>query len=341
MQYVSLGRTGVQVSPLCLGTMNFGTTTDQIEAFNIVDTAIERGINAIDTANIYGRGRSEEIVGEALHRNGKRARMVLATKVHVSMDDSDPNAANNHRRHIIEQCHASLQRLQTDHIDLYYIHRSSTQIPIDETLRALDDLVRDGKVRYIGTSDFAAWKIIESLWVAKEYGQNRFVCEQSAYHLLDRRAERELLPMAQSYGIAVLAWSPLAGGLLSGKYQRDAMRPEGARFQRSSEADEWGTRHFTPAAFDAVEALTTLASEKGCTPTQLALAWCYQQPGVVGPVLGPKTLAQFEEQLGALEVTITDADRQRIDQICPPGKVIVPYYIDDAFADFRPHRFRW
>lgn len=341
MQYVSLGRTGVQVSPLCLGKMNFGTSTDQNEAFNIIDTAIERGINTIDTANIYGRGRSEEIVGEALQRNGKRARMVLATKVHVSMDDSDPNAANNHRRHIIEQCHASLQRLQTDYIDLYYIHRPSTQIPIDETLRALDDLVRDGKVRYIGTSDFAAWKIIESLWVSKEYGLNRFVCEQSAYHLLDRRAERELLPMAQSYGIAVLAWSPLAGGLLSGKYQRDAMRPEGGRFHGSSEGDMWAAQHFTPTAFDAVEAITTLSREKGCTPTQFALAWCYQQPGLVGPVLGPKTLAQFEEHLGALDVTITDEDRQRIDQICPPGKVIVPYYIDDAFADFRPHQFRW
>ncbi|NOK62945.1 MAG: hypothetical protein GFH27_549293n342 [Chloroflexi bacterium AL-W] len=341
MQYVSLGRTGLQVSPLCLGTMNFGSSTDQAESCNIIDAAIEQGINTIDTANIYGRGCSEEIVGEALHRTGKRTRMVLATKVHVSMDDSDPNAANNHRRHIIEQCHASLQRLQTDYIDLYYIHRPSTQIPIDETLRALDDLVRDGKIRYIGTSDFAAWKIIESLWVSKEYGLNRFVCEQSAYHLLDRRAERELLPMAQSYGIAVLAWSPLAGGMLSGKYKRDTDRPEGARFHASSESDEWAQRHFTPAAFDAVESITTMASEKGCTPTQLALAWCCQQPGVVGPVLGPKTLAQFEEQLGALHISITDEDRPRIDHVCPPGKAIVPYYIDDAFADFRPHQFRW
>lgn len=339
--YTNLGRTGIQVSPLCLGTMNFGSSTDPLESEKIIDAAIDSGINFIDTANIYGKGRSEEAVGSALAQNKKRKRIILATKVHVSMDDSDPNMSNNHRRHIIEQCHASLKRLRTDFIDLYYIHRPSTQIPIDETLRALDDLVRDGKVRYLGTSDFAAWKIIESLWVSKEYGLNRFVCEQSAYHLLDRRAERELLPMTQSYGIAVMAWSPLAGGFLTGKYKRDENRPANTRFAKNDEPNSWNGRHFIPDAFTVVETISDLAREKECTAAQFALAWCLQQPGIVGPVLGPKTLEQFQEQLGALQIEITESDKARIDEVSAPGSVIVPYYLDDAFADLRPHQYRW
>jgi aryl-alcohol dehydrogenase-like predicted oxidoreductase len=339
--YISLGRTGIQVSPLCLGTMNFGGATDQAESEKILDAAIDHGINFIDTANIYGKGRSEETVGAALANNQKRRRIILATKVHVSMDNTDPNASNNHRRHIIEQCEASLKRLRTDVIDLYYIHRPSTEIPIDETLRALDDLVRTGKVRYLGTSDFAAWKIIESLWVSKEYGLNRFVCEQAAYHLLDRRAERELLPMTQSYGLAVMAWSPLAGGFLTGKYDRDAKRPTDARFAESDKPNDWNDRHFVSDAFTVVETVNELAHEKGCSAAQFALAWCLHQPGITGPVLGPKTLAQFEEQFGALQIAVTDEDKQRIDEVSAPGKVIVPYYLDDAFSDLRPHRFRW
>jgi aryl-alcohol dehydrogenase-like predicted oxidoreductase len=341
MNYVSLGRTGVQVSPLCLGTMNFGTATDEAESAKIIDAAIDGGINFIDTANIYGKGRSEETVGVALKNNGKRNRIVLATKVHVSMDADDPNASNNHRRHIIEQCDASLKRLQTDFIDLYFIHRPSTQIPIDETLRALDDLVKAGKVRYLGTSDFAAWKIIESLWVSKEYGLNRFVCEQSAYHLLDRRAERELLPMAQSYGIGVLAWSPLAGGFLTGKYFRDGVRPPDSRFIKKDEPSDWDDRHFVPDAFTIVEIVGEIAREKNCSPAQFALAWCLNQAGMIGPVLGPKTFGQFEEQMGSLQVTITENDKNRINKVSTAGKAIVPYYLDDAYADLRPNKYHW
>lgn len=341
MNYVSLGRTGVQVSPLCLGTMNFGSATDEKESARIIDAAIDKGINFIDTANIYGKGRSEEVVGKALTNNDKRNRIILATKVHVSMDVGDPNASNNHRRHIIEQCDASLKRLQTDVIDLYYIHRPSTQIPIDETLRALDDLVKAGKILYLGTSDFAAWKIIESLWVSKEYGLNRFVCEQSAYHLLDRRAERELLPMTQSYGIGVLAWSPLAGGFLTGKYQRNGNRPNHSRFAETEKPNDWNDRHFVADAFTAVETIAEIAREKGCSIAQFALAWCLQQTGIIGPVLGARTFEQFEEQIGSLKIKITDEDRNRIDKVTPPGKVIVPYYLDDAFADLRPNQFNW
>jgi len=196
MKHRSLGRTGVQVSELCLGCMTFGAATEPKEAYSIIDRAIGAGINFIDTANMYSRGRSKEVTGEALKSNGKRPQIVLATTVHGRMSDDDPNAAGNSHRHIIEQCKTSLRRLQTDYIDLYQIHRPQPGIPIDETLRALDDLIRVGKVRYIGCSTFGAWQIVESLWVAKELGLNRFVCEQPPYNLLDRRIERELLPMA-------------------------------------------------------------------------------------------------------------------------------------------------
>src|ERR687893_78133 len=230
MEYRQLGRTGVQVSPLCLGCMMFGGKTGPEDSYAIIDRAIEAGINFLDTANVYSRGRSEEVTGAALKRNGKRQRIVLATKVHGNMADDDPNMAGNSRRHIVEQCEASLRRLQTDYIDLYQIHRPQPAIPIDETLRALDDLIRSGKVRYIGTSTFAAWQVVEALWIAKELGLNRFVCEQPPYHLLDRRIERELVPMAMTYGFGVIPWSPLAGGLLTGKYQRGETPPADSRF---------------------------------------------------------------------------------------------------------------
>lgn len=334
MEYRSLGRTGVQVSGLCLGCMMFGGRTDEAEAMVIIDRAIEAGLNFFDTANIYNHGRSEEILGRALKRNGKRSRIVLATKVHGRMDETDPNAWGNHRRHILEQCEASLRRLQTDYIDLYQIHRPSSKVPIDETLRALDDLIRVGKVRYIGTSTFAAWQILESLWVSKELGLNRIVSEQPPYHLLDRRIERELVPMAQTYGLALIPWSPLAGGFLTGKYRRGEPRLKGARLEEPS---EWHDRHFTDQAFQVLEVVEAMAKEKGCTPGQVALAWCAQQPGVTSPIIGPRTLEQLEDHLGALTVRITDEDRKRLDEVAPPGGMIVPYYE----ADFGPHTFRW
>src|SRR4028118_2076139 len=212
MEYRSLGRTGVKVSELCLGCMMFGGRTGEEDSFGIIDRAIDAGINFLDTANVYSRGASEEVAGKALEPKGKRDSVVLATKVHGVMDENDPNAGGNHRRHIMEQCEASLRRLGVDHVDLYQIHRPSSEVPIDETLRALDDLIRAGKVRYAGTSTFAAWQLVEALWAAKELGSNRFVTEQPPYHLLDRRIERELIPFAQTYGGALIPWSPLAGG---------------------------------------------------------------------------------------------------------------------------------
>jgi len=327
----TLGRTGTHVSTLCLGCMNFGGKTSEPDSMDIIDRALDAGINFLDTANVYSRGVSEQFVGKALARNGKRSRVVLATKVHGKMADDDPNASGNSRRHILEQCEASLRRLQTDYIDLYQIHRPRADTPIDETLRALDDLVRAGKVRYLGTSTFAAWQAVESLWVAKELGLNRFICEQPPYHLLDRRVERELIPMALTYGYAIIPWAPSAGGFLSGKYRRGEPRPKGVRFETT------GNLHFCDAAFDVLDVVEALAKEKGCTPLQVAVAWCANQPGVTSPIIGPRTMEQLDENLGAVNVSITDADKARLDKVAEPGRAIVPYYT----ADFGPHTYRW
>jgi aryl-alcohol dehydrogenase-like predicted oxidoreductase len=335
VDYRPLGRTGIRVSPLCLGAMMFGGKTSPADSAAIIDRALDAGINFIDTANVYNQGRSEEAVGEALQRNGRRSQVILATKVHGRMGD-DPNAMGNTRRHIIEQCEASLRRLKTDWIDLYQVHRPQPDVPIDETLRALDDLVRSGKVRYIGSSTFAAWQLVESLWVAKEYGLERFVCEQPPYNLLDRSIERELLPMAQAYGFGIIPWSPLAGGLLTGKYRRNAPPPEDSRYA-NLDANPLYRRRMNDAIWDVIEPLESLAREKGTTISRLALAWCIHQPVVTSPIIGPRTMEQLEDNLGALEVTITDEDRAAIDRIIPPGTHVAPYYE----ADWRAGAYRW
>ena len=227
MEYRSLGRTGAQVSALCLGCMNFGGRLQRADSIALMHRALSDGINFWDTADVYSRGISETIVGKALV--GKRDEVFLATKAFNKMGDG-PNDWGSTRYHLISACEASLKRLGTDHIDLYQLHRPHPAVPIDETLRAMDDLVTSGKVRYVGTSTFAAWQVVESLWASKELGLNRVVCEQPPYNLLDRRIERELLPMCRTYGLATIPWAPLAGGILTGKYRVGAARPESARY---------------------------------------------------------------------------------------------------------------
>jgi aryl-alcohol dehydrogenase-like predicted oxidoreductase len=333
MEYRPLGRTGVKVSPLCLGCMMFGAKTELSESMAIIDKAIDSGINFLDTANVYSRGRSEDFVGKALIRNNKRDRIVLATKVHGRMDDNDPNASSNHRRHIVQQCEASLKRLQTDYIDLYQIHRPQSEVPIDETLRALDDLIRAGKVRYIGTSTFGAWQVMESLWVSRELGLNRFICEQPPYNLLDRRVERELVPLAQTYGMALIPWSPLAGGMLTGKYKRDQPRNEG-RWKNGSEPNG---RPITDQVWNVIELVESIAAARGCTPSQFALAWVINQPGVTSPIIGPRTMEQLDDNLMAIQGRVSDDDKKKIDDLVKPGTHVMPYYE----ADFGPHKHRW
>ena len=329
-----LGRTGVKVSSLCLGCMMFGGKTTPEDSYAIIDRGLDAGINFLDTANVYSIGKSEEITGEALKRNGKRNSTVLATKVHGNMG-SGPNENGNSRRHIIEQCEQSLRRLQTDWIDLYQIHRPQSDIPIDETLRAMDDLVRSGKVRYIGASTFGAWQLVESFWVSKELGLNRFICEQPPYHILDRRIERELIPMAQTYGMAVIPWSPLAGGMLTGKYHRGEDPPEDSRWA-SYATNPMQRRRMNDRIYDALEALEPIVQAKGVSMSQFALAWAAAQPGVTSPIIGPRTMEQLEDNLKAVEVTITGDDRKAVDSIVRPGTHISPYYE----ADFGPHPFR-
>ncbi len=334
MEIRPLGRTGVKVSSLTLGCMMFGGKTAPGDSYDIIDRSLDAGINFLDTANVYSIGRSEEVTGEALKRNGRRHEVVLATKVHGKMGEG-PNQLGNSRRHIIEQCEQSLRRLQTDYIDLYQIHRPEPAIPIDETLRALDDLVRSGKVRYIGTSTYAAWQLVESLWVSKEYNLNRFVCEQPPYHLLDRRIERELVPMAQTYGFGVIPWSPLAGGMLTGKYRRGQEPPEDSRWAAYANNPAM-RRRMSDAMYDAVEPLEELAKEKGVTLSQFALAWCMSQPGITSPIIGPRTMDQLVDNLKAVDVEITPADMKAIDHIVRPGTHVSAYYE----AEFGPHPFR-
>lgn len=337
MEYRNLGRTGVKVSPLCLGAMNFGRVTEEADSIRIIDRAIDEGINFIDTANVYTRGASEIIVGKAL--KGKRDKVVLATKVFGGMDDDDPNARGGTRRHIIDQCHASLERLDTDYIDLYQIHRPSSDYPVDETLRALDDLIREGLVRYIGVSTFAAWQIVESLWVSKEYGLNRFVCEQPPYNLLDRRAEVELLPMAQSYGIGIIPWSPLASGRLTGKYKRGEDAPEGSRMAGMAKQGQGSMDDFfSEAIFDVIEGVEALATAQEVPVSQYALAWVTQQAGVTSPIIGPRTMQQLEDALASLDITISEDDQAKIDELIPPGTFVRDFY---SGADFGPSKYNW
>ena len=334
MEYRSFGRTGVKVSSLCLGCMMFGGRTEPADAAKIIDRALDAEINFLDTANVYNLGRSEEAVGAALKANGKRQDIFLATKVHWKMGEG-VNDWGNSRRHIIAQCDASLRRLQTDYIDLYQIHRPMPEIPIDETLRALDDLVHAGKVRYLGSSTFAAWQLVEALWVSKELGLNRFVSEQPPYNLLDRRVERELLPMAQTYGFGVIPWSPLGGGLLTGKYRRGQEPPEDARY-RDVENNPLLRHRMTDRIYDVVEGLEPIAAEKGVPLSQMALAWVMQRPGITAPIIGPRTMEQLEDNLAAVEVTFTEDELKRIDRVARRGEAVAPFYE----AAWGPHLYR-
>lgn len=324
MEYRRLGRTGLKVTPLCLGTMNFGPRTSEVESIEIIHQAIDAGINFIDTADLYGQplnegrgqGITEKIVGKAL--NGKRAKIILATKFFATMDRDNPNARGGSRLHVIQACEDSLRRLQTDYIDLYQMHRPDPEIPIDETLRALDDLIQAGKVRYIGTSSFAGWQLIESLWESDQLRLNRFVSEQPRYSLIDRRIENDVVPVAQKYGIAILPYSPLGGGILTGKYHHDQPFPEGTRAVDQAWG-EWATSFLSDKVYALVDVVQDLATVLESTPSQLSLAWVLQQPGVTSAIIGPRTTAHLEDNLGALEVSLDSEIIQRLDEASFPG----------------------
>lgn len=321
MKYRPLGSTGVRVSPLCLGTMMFGSwgNADHDESVSIIHAALDAGINFVDTADMYSSGESEEIVGKALS-GGRRDNVVLATKVHNPMGE-DVNARGNSRRWIVRAVEASLRRLQTDHIDLYQVHRPEPGTAIDETLGALTDLVRQGKIRYVGSSTFPASQIVEAQWTAERRGRERFVTEQPPYSILSRGVEAEVLPVAEKYGMGVMTWSPLAGGWLSGRYRKGA---ETAQSSRST----WMQQRFdmdnpaNAAKLDAADALGRLADDAGMSLVDLALGFVLAHPAVTAPIIGPRTMEQLQSQLGAAELVLADDVLDRIDEIVPPGRTL-------------------
>ncbi len=321
MDYRSLGRTGVMVSPLCLGTMNFGGPTGLEESIAIVNRALEAGINFMDTANSYNAGESERIVGQALKENGRRHQVVLATKVHTKIGPG-PNEGGTSRYHIVQACEDSLRRLQTDHIDLYQLHRPAPTVPQDETLRAFDDLIHAGKVLYVGCSNHPAWMVMEALAVSEQHHLARYISAQPPYNLLDRRSENELIPLCQRYGLAVLPWSPLAGGILAGRYPQEEI-PEDSRAARMS---EFFRARVTRRARQATEKLAEAAQVRGMTGAQLALLWIKDQPGITAPIIGPRTLAHLEGFLPVLDMTLAEADRPLFDEWVHPGNAVADFH---------------
>ncbi len=321
MEYRILGRTGVRVSPLCLGTMNFGGPTPEPASIRIIHQALDAGINFVDTANVYVQGESERVVGKAL-ADGHREKVILATKVHFPQSD-DPNDRGNSRRHIMQAVEDSLHRLQTDWIDLYQIHRPLFDVPQDETLRALDDLVHQGKVRYIGCSTFPAWMIMEALSISERYGLTRYVTEQPPYNLLDRRIENELVPLAQRYNLGLLPWSPLAMGILAGRYERTDDAPEGSRVARIG---SWAAERVTQRGIKAAQKVAAVSLDHGLTPSQLALLWVKDQPAVTSPIIGPRTETHLEDAIAVLEMNLESETAATLDKIVPPGTAIADFH---------------
>jgi len=311
MKHRTLGRTGIQVSPYALGTMMFGAmgNPDHAESIRIIHRALDAGINFIDTADVYSAGESEEIVGKALV--GRRDEVVLASKGHYPMGPG-PNSGGNSRRWIVKAVDDSLRRLRADHLDIYLMHRPDTTVDPEETLSALSDLVRAGKIRTIGGSTFPASEIVEAHWIAERRGLERFRVEQPPYSILNRGIEREVLPVAQRYGMGTMVWSPLGQGLLTGKYRKD--RP--ADTHRSGLMPQ----HFgDERKLAVVEQLVPLADKAGVPLTHLAMAFAIAHPGVTSAILGPRTMEQLDSLLCGAELTLDDEILDRIDEIAPPG----------------------
>ncbi len=313
----------MMVSPLCLGAMMFGRwgEPDHDESARIINRALDAGINFVDTADIYSRGESEEIVGKALE--GRRDEIVLATKFHGPMDvamgeTGNPLNRGNSRRWIVREVEASLRRLRTDWIDLYQVHRPERETDVEETLAALTDLQRQGKIRAFGCSTFPAADVVEAQWISQRRGLGRFVTEQPPYSILARGVEADLLPVAERYGMGVIPWSPLNGGWLTGRFRKGRDAPDNHRSQMMAGQSDL-SKPENQAKLDAAEALALLAEETGVTLVHLALAFVLQHPGVTAPIVGPRTMEQLETQLGATEVTLSTDVLDRIDEIVPPG----------------------
>jgi aryl-alcohol dehydrogenase-like predicted oxidoreductase len=310
VRYRPLGATGIQVSPYSLGTMMFGGAgnTDHDECVRIVHQALDAGINVVDTADVYSGGESEEIVGRALQ--GRRDDVVLASKVHYPMGE-EPNRRGNSRRWIMTAVEESLRRLRTDRIDLYQIHAQDILVAEDETLRALDDLVRAGKVLHIGCSNYAAYRLVDSLWTSRTRNLERFVTLQAEYSLVERSLEREHVPACRQWGLGILPWSPLAGGFLSGKYQQDQPPPPGTRLEKWKQRWE---RHDNARGWKILAELTAVAGELGATPAQTALAWLLHKPVVSSVIFGARSVQQLDDNVAAADLALSAAQLKRLDE---------------------------
>jgi aryl-alcohol dehydrogenase-like predicted oxidoreductase len=327
MEYRQLGRSGLRVSALSLGTMSFGDQgpgapvgmTDATGAARQIDLCLEAGVNLIDTADAYAAGVSEEILGKVLR--GRRDRLLLATKARFPTGDG-PNDAGLSRHHLIEACESSLRRLQTDHIDLYQVHQWDGQTPLEETLDALDTLVRQGKVRYVGCSNYSGWQVTKALGISDRRGLQRFVSQQIHYTLQAREAEYELVPVSLDQGLGILVWSPLAGGLLSGKYRRDRQAPEGSR--HLSDWDE-PPIYDEDRLYDIVDVLVEIGEGHGVSAAQVALAWLLGRPGVSSVVIGARTDEQLADNLAAADLELGEDDRARLDEVSAPP-LLYPYW---------------
>jgi aryl-alcohol dehydrogenase-like predicted oxidoreductase len=329
MEYRTLGSTGVKVSAYCLGTMMFGAwgNTDQDECVRMIHASLEAGVNFVDTADVYGEGESEEIVGKAL--KGRRDEVVLATKVHGQMGTGQ-NDRGNSRLWIMKEVENSLRRLGTDHIDLYQIHRPDPETNIEETLSALTDLVRQGKVRYLGCSTFPAFQIVEAQWSSERRMLERFVCEQPPYSIFVRHVESDVLPVCQSYGMGVIVWSPLAGGWLSGKYRRGEV-PRDSRAVRYAERGSPIARRYDPSQpenqrkLDLVEDLAVVADKAGISLTALSIAFPLAHPAVTSAIIGPRTPQQLQELLDVADVRLESETLDAIDDLVRPGSVVYDF----------------
>ncbi|WP_306061852.1 aldo/keto reductase [Natronococcus wangiae] len=313
MEYTTLGETGLEVSRFCLGCMNFGSGEpwmigDEAQSREVIDRALELGINFFDTANVYSRGESEEIVGRALEPY-ERDELVIATKVFGRMGDG-PNRQGLSRKHVFDQCRASLDRLGTDYIDLYQIHRWDESTPLEETLHALDSLIGEGRVRYVGASTMSAYQFTRALYTAGVENVERFVCMQPEYNAVDRHEEANLLPVCEGEGIGVIPWSPLAGGFLTGKYDRDA-DPDG---DLRAAADEYTKRRFTDENWAVLDVIEDLAATKDASPAQVSLAWLLHKDVVDAPIIGPRSIEHLEENVAAIDLGLSDDELERIEE---------------------------
>src|SRR4051812_5545763 len=315
MEYRLLGRTGVRVSPLCLGTMMFGGQTTEADSIRIIHKAVDLGINFVDTADMYVNGESERIVGKAMA--DRRGQIVLATKGRNKMGEG-PNDWGTSRLHMRQALEASLKRLNTDYVDIYYIHAPDYNTPIDETLRFLDDAVHQGKILYLACSNFRAWRVCEGLWTSDKLGLARFAAVQPLYNLVNRDIEVELLPLCQAHSLGVVSYSPLARGILTGKYKPSEPYPAGSRAARNDKRMREAELRDESLAIS--QQLAAHCQAKGVAPSQFALAWCLANPIITSIILGPRTMEQFDDNLAALSVAITPDDEAFIDRLVPPGE---------------------